>query len=379
MKTLPAFLLAALLLIPGVSAVSTTVTTQAASFVSFDSATLNGVLTDMGTQAVAPMVLGLAGAQATEPNAYSFLVNVPTGTGFVLYHTGRTSSTCGTLTTLTLDGNAATKVGSTLKVDGAGETAVELWYEEAPAVGAAKTLAATWTGTCSAGNRHVIAAIALSGVNEGSPFSGISLLDDGTTPDASLALSLGGSPGVGQIRSVMVSDTSSTGNGDMRFNDPSGVETFDWGWLHSLSGTTYCAAGNPACVEGGFTTGNSLSADTVGAPTFYWAYSGILVNGAEQPVTSVQVGFEYGTTVGFGSLTDLDTMTATGTFHVLLGGLQPETTYYFRAYAIGSGTVNGATMSFTTSFNPGNLFLLAAFLVFMVGGSSLLAAWRLKR
>jgi outer membrane protein assembly factor BamB len=66
--------------------------------------------------------------------------------------------------------------------------------------------------------------------------------------------------------------------------------------------------------------------------------------------TSVSVSFEWGTSPGvYPNTTTAQVMSATGTFYFDLIGLNPGTTYYFRAQADGDGTAYGSELSFTTS------------------------------
>lgn len=64
---------------------------------------------------------------------------------------------------------------------------------------------------------------------------------------------------------------------------------------------------------------------------------------------NVTVSFQYGATASFGSFTPGQLKTATGAFSAPLADLSPDTSYYFRAVAVGDGgTVYGADRSFTT-------------------------------
>jgi hypothetical protein len=64
--------------------------------------------------------------------------------------------------------------------------------------------------------------------------------------------------------------------------------------------------------------------------------------------SSVEVSFEWGLTAAYGNATTAQAMTAIGTFNFPLEGLNPATTYHFRAKAEGNGTVYADEMTFTT-------------------------------
>jgi subtilisin len=62
---------------------------------------------------------------------------------------------------------------------------------------------------------------------------------------------------------------------------------------------------------------------------------------------NVSVSFQWGTASGdYPNETPAKTMTSTGSFNFLLTGLSSETTYYFRAKAVGEGTSYGKEVSF---------------------------------
>ncbi len=61
------------------------------------------------------------------------------------------------------------------------------------------------------------------------------------------------------------------------------------------------------------------------------------------------VSFDYGTTVSYGSATASSTVLSTGAFSQPVSGLACATTYHFRAKAVGTTTVYGSDLTFTTS------------------------------
>jgi len=67
---------------------------------------------------------------------------------------------------------------------------------------------------------------------------------------------------------------------------------------------------------------------------------------------TVNVSFEWGKTVSYGNTTTPESKNTTGAFTFALGSLSPNTTYHFRAKAIGDGTSYGLDKSFCTALVP---------------------------
>ena len=67
--------------------------------------------------------------------------------------------------------------------------------------------------------------------------------------------------------------------------------------------------------------------------------------------TSVDVSFEWGLTQSYGNETTPQTV-ETGPFNANLDSLIPDTTYHYKAKAVGNGTVYGQDMTFTTGTTP---------------------------
>ncbi|MBA7696102.1 hypothetical protein ES703_104744 [subsurface metagenome] len=73
-----------------------------------------------------------------------------------------------------------------------------------------------------------------------------------------------------------------------------------------------------------------------------------------------ECGFEWGLDTGYGTTTPPQSKTTGETFSQVIGGLEPGTTYHFRAFATNSkGTGYGADRSFTTSLIISNAYALA--------------------
>jgi hypothetical protein len=70
--------------------------------------------------------------------------------------------------------------------------------------------------------------------------------------------------------------------------------------------------------------------------------------------SSIDVSFEWGNDTGYGNEIPAGSMTGVGLFSANLSSLDPGTTYYFRAKAVGNGTATGADLNFTTAL-PFNL------------------------
>ncbi|GAI71472.1 unnamed protein product, partial [marine sediment metagenome] len=71
-------------------------------------------------------------------------------------------------------------------------------------------------------------------------------------------------------------------------------------------------------------------------------------------------GFEWGLSTEYGTVTPIESKTTGETFSQVIGGLQPSTTYHFRAFATNSvGTGYGDDMSFTTALVISRAFALA--------------------
>ena len=113
-------------------------------------------------------------------------------------------------------------------------------------------------------------------------------------------------------------------------------------------------------------TGDSVTVVEVAPPTLTTSaatnvkHSSATLNGVLTSLgdyTEVQVRFEYGPTVAYGSTTSWQTRTTTGAFSAGVTGLTPVSTYHFRAQVktvapTDSLTVNGGDMYFMTTARP---------------------------
>jgi len=75
---------------------------------------------------------------------------------------------------------------------------------------------------------------------------------------------------------------------------------------------------------------------------------------------SVSVSFEWGLTTSYGNETTPESKTASGKYSADLEGLSPNTTYHFRAKAVGDDTAYGADAQFTTGTVPPSLATIDA-------------------
>lgn len=128
------------------------------------------------------------------------------------------------------------------------------------------------------------------------------------------------------------------------------------------------AAAKPAALGVATVYGNAGSFNTSGAAVI------AVSTGAEMGVTNYSatitgyleslgsyrnatVWFEWGPSAGYGQTTSMQTMYSPGTFSYTLQGLNPGSTYHFRALAVptaaGGMTVHGFDSIFTTTFAPG--------------------------
>ena len=107
------------------------------------------------------------------------------------------------------------------------------------------------------------------------------------------------------------------------------------------------------------TSGAAVIAVSTGADMGVTNYSAT-ISGYLQSLGSYRnasVWFQWGPTAAYGQTTSLQTMYSPGTFNYTLQGLNPGTTYHFRALAVptaaGGMTVQGFDSVFTTTFAPG--------------------------
>ena len=104
-------------------------------------------------------------------------------------------------------------------------------------------------------------------------------------------------------------------------------------------GVTVIRLGSPMAPS---VTTNGASGITGNSATL----NGNLGNLGTAPTASVS--FEWGKTTSYGNTTTPESKSTTGAFSFALGSLSPNTTYHFRAKAIGDGTGYGLDKSFCT-------------------------------
>ncbi|MBI2850788.1 MAG: fibronectin type III domain-containing protein [Chloroflexi bacterium] len=120
----------------------------------------------------------------------------------------------------------------------------------------------------------------------------------------------------------------------------------------------------PTVIENGLGQGSAVTVEfaiiIIAPDVFTDAASGVnhvgaTLNGHLAQIgsaASVEVNFEYGTNTTYGTSTPRVSMTSAGAFNASISGLQPATTYHFRAKADGSvrnGGDSGVDMTFTTA------------------------------
>ena len=69
--------------------------------------------------------------------------------------------------------------------------------------------------------------------------------------------------------------------------------------------------------------------------------------------STVYVYFKYGKTASYGTTTDLEPMSSTGSFSATITGLDEDQQYHFRAFALGNTTESGSDKDFTTETSNG--------------------------
>jgi hypothetical protein len=139
------------------------------------------------------------------------------------------------------------------------------------------------------------------------------------------------------------------------------VRTENGGITADLSGlapnTTYHfrvkAVGRHGTVYGPdqqFTTGPAPPVATTSDAANIKTTSATLRGGLDSlgTASTVRVSFEWGLTTSYGSETTPESKTASGKYSADLDGLSPNTTYHFRAKAVGDDTAYGADAQFTT-------------------------------
>lgn len=140
-----------------------------------------------------------------------------------------------------------------------------------------------------------------------------------------------------------------SGSGDAAF----AFDSLGGAWTSSTNRfsvyATYTTGGPSATTTPTVTTGSATGVGATGA-----TLNGTITDDGNAAIT--QHGFAFGTV---STLSGGDTATSTlgsgseGAFSEVKTGLNPQTTYYFRAYGTNaSGTVTGTIQSFTTGFAP---------------------------
>ncbi|NVM24264.1 MAG: hypothetical protein HWN68_21100, partial [Desulfobacterales bacterium] len=110
-----------------------------------------------------------------------------------------------------------------------------------------------------------------------------------------------------------------------------------------------------------FTTPLAMPTVTPDAATGQGAIAATL-NGtlADNGGEDCDCGLEWGLDTGYGITTPTESKSTSESFSQVIGGLEPGTTYHFRAFATNSaGTAYGADRTFTTSLIINKAYALA--------------------
>ena len=147
------------------------------------------------------------------------------------------------------------------------------------------------------------------------------------------------------------------GNGRIQKFSDNGTFLSKWGQFNGPYGVAVNSIGNVYVVENGnnqvqvFGTPMppSVTTDNASNLGYYWArLNGNLTDLGT--ATSAQVSFTWGLSSGnYTAATSEQTINTAGAFHFDLSALSANTTYYYRAKAVGHGTVFGDERVFTTS------------------------------
>ncbi|MEK7353821.1 MAG: hypothetical protein AABZ77_04870, partial [Chloroflexota bacterium] len=169
------------------------------------------------------------------------------------------------------------------------------------------------------------------------------LISLGTATSANVFFEYGTTPNFGSTTPIQ----SMTGTGMFTANLTVLADNTTYHFRAKASGAHGTANG----ASSNFTTLTSprvVTGAAVNVTTNSAAISGSLTSLGT--ATTVIVYFEYGPTTSYGSTTIAESMTGTGQFGASLSGLAPGTTYHFRARAEGRehGTAAGADMTLAT-------------------------------
>ncbi|MBI4267224.1 MAG: S8 family serine peptidase [Chloroflexi bacterium] len=136
------------------------------------------------------------------------------------------------------------------------------------------------------------------------------------------------------------------------------IGAFSYDLSSLLANTTYYFRAKAAGYDTDYGDEKSVTTLSTSAPTVITdnatnvTHNSSRLNGnltALGSATSANVSFQWGTTTGtYTANTTTQLMDSTGVFYYDLAGLSANTTYYFRAKAVGEGTSYGEEKSFTT-------------------------------
>ena len=244
------------------------------------------------------------------------------------------------------------------------EVTFKVWYPVSETVTRTATRTATDTGwgmvNQTEGSKHIGSFSAYPQPQQGGTISGVSYSINDDNPNVNTwtsGTSVYASTSYSEIQSIPWVPSSETGSSSVNTDD--GDTYIGTSTLVAPNGDTVWSVVDDSDVVNTWMVGSAMygRADPVpptvvtNAETAVTAYSATLngnLNGLGT-ASPVQVSFEWGLTPSYGFETTPQDVYATGPFNSGLSGLAPNTTYHFRAKAVGDRGSYGSDIIFTTT------------------------------